>query len=658
MLPKRQRPYSVPTSFGTLHSAVYDSSSVGVGSSDPVVQRRPSTSQASFVMGHNASMVGGAPQQQAPNMRRRTIVFPADNSTNLPLDTKAIPSSANRFRSGSMPPIHETSKAFQTGLLHHRTSLEHLSEVQHQRMQAGFQSGVPNITSLPRSQITSRSPLSPLARNGAMNGMDQATVRIRKPGVSEGVQHERPSSDESNQNNGSAWWPIAVATFPAAISMFTGTVSMWGELMVLAVLTAFLYQVIRVPTELYNSLNDAGKLGDSDIKTTDVDFEHEANETTPRKPNLEQAKLSAIRSARQLRTLYLTLMLVGPFFGAYAMFLTQRWLVYFKPYITEHTLILFVCSALTRPLSLAISSVHAHNDTVVHRVAGTAVEARVAELESTVIALRESLANSRRDMESAVREGVEPTIEKLAKHVRKVEKKEETILKLVEERVEGLESRLRVWEDLWDPDHLDQNEVPSKAGIRDSKTKTTNPESTSQALIFSDTNSIPSYLRDLSDDEDRLPGTPNTLRRMISDTEDEEIVSSTSTVSPLSCARNTSDIGVAATICEDAGQGGDSPARANLSPAQTEQFSPVVSSPSGAETLVPSTRQIVRPVSRSPAVPDSALINATVDDEDAKNESKPGLWGLMGTPSEMASVALRVGSTALSSIVRGSPRKV
>ncbi|KAI8799824.1 hypothetical protein BJ742DRAFT_780957 [Cladochytrium replicatum] len=653
VMPKRQRPYSVPTSVGTLHSSAYDSSSGAViGPSDPGVQRRPSTSLPTFAM---ASMVAGAPQQLPTNMRRRTIVFPPDHSANLPLNTKIIP--ANRFRSGSMPPIHEASNALHPVQLHYRTSLDPLLEAQQDRMQPGIQSGMPTVASLPRSQIASGSPLSRLAHNGAMNGIAQVPIRIRKPGVPE---RERSLSHESSQSNGSAWWPIAVAAFPAAVSMFTGTVSMWGELMVLAVLTAFLYQVIRVPAELYNSLNSAGVVNDCEVKTADTDPDR-ANETTPERSNIHQKNAAAIHSARGLRFIYQILMLLGPFFGAYAMHLTQRWLVYFKPYITEHTLVLFVCSALTRPLSLAISSVHAHNHSVVHRVAGTSFEARVAELESTIIALRESLANSRRDMECAVREGVEPTIEKLAKHVRKVERKEETILKLVEERVEGLERRLRVWEDLWEAEHPEMksdNGVSSNTLGGTCQSKSTSAESTSRLLIFSETSSIPPISPTFSDDEDQMPGTPNTFRR-ISDTEDDEIASSTSTVSPSPCARNTPDIGLVAnsgdTISVHTLVGNS---RANLSPQQVEQLSPSVSSPGGEETLAPSTQQTVILTNRSPAAPDSSMINAIVYDEDAKNKSKPGLWGLIGIPSEMASIALRVGATALSSIVRDSPRSV
>ncbi|CAG8558122.1 14662_t:CDS:10 [Funneliformis caledonium] len=231
-------------------------------------------------------------------------------------------------------------------------------------------------------------------------------------------------------------WPIAFAVVPPMGALIYGKSDVWSDFLLLLLIAFYLYNIIKVPWELYYAARSR--------RVVNENLTDQADD-----PAQEELRNKASKELRRQELWALLLVIVSPIIGGYALHCAKLYLTDYDKYISHFNIILFVFAAGIRPL-MHITSL-AKNRTLylqeqVH-YPSTEVELlkrRVQHLEYEFSQLRRGFA-TKKDVIN-VRDGFEPTLSQLNKAVRRYEKKEQFLRNYSEERFAYLESKLREYD--------------------------------------------------------------------------------------------------------------------------------------------------------------------------------------------------------------------
>ncbi|CAH1761594.1 4916_t:CDS:2 [Entrophospora sp. SA101] len=228
-------------------------------------------------------------------------------------------------------------------------------------------------------------------------------------------------------------WPILFAVIPPMGALIFGKSDVWSDFLLLLLIAFYLYNIIKVPWELYYAARSKRLMHENTFKGQTLDSTQKAIKNQLAK-ELQSHELSA-----------LILVIASPIIGGYALHGAKTYLTDYDQYISHFNIVLFVFAAGIKPLmhiaSLAkIKTLRLQEQIHYPSTEVEVLKRQIQHLEYEFSQIRKGLA-TKRDINS-IRDGFEPTISQLNKTVRKYEKKEQHLRNSSEERFAYLESKL------------------------------------------------------------------------------------------------------------------------------------------------------------------------------------------------------------------------
>jgi len=216
---------------------------------------------------------------------------------------------------------------------------------------------------------------------------------------------------------------------PPLGSLFIGTTDTWSDALILLLTGFYLYNLVKIPWELYESIR------------------MRVPQTVPKDKEQKQA-FDAIRA--QERSLF-ALVLLSPLAGGLLLLLLQKtMLTSSNKYLTPNTIMLYVLAASMRPLSHLIVRIQTRADrletaAMFPQDSVKLLLNKLDDLEIKMLHMQEQAVN-RKDVEE-VRDELESGLESVARAVRQFAKHAEKERKVLEVQVERCEDRVRTVEE-------------------------------------------------------------------------------------------------------------------------------------------------------------------------------------------------------------------
>ncbi|KAF9124085.1 hypothetical protein BGW39_008479 [Mortierella sp. 14UC] len=243
-----------------------------------------------------------------------------------------------------------------------------------------------------------------------------------------------PSSDYSN---GAHSWPILFAVIPPLGALIFGKSDIFSDMLTLILIAFFLYNIIKVPWELYYAARTRRVL------LTNVGVK------APLDPALEQRRQSAAASLRRQEFFSLLLVLASPFLGGYTLQYLKTFFSSYENYLSALNIELFIIASGIRPLTHLISLLKAralHLQEQVHYPDSEVelLKRKVASIEAELTQLRRAFATKRDVLQ--VQDSVEPTLHQLTKQIKRHDKKEVQLRSYAEERFASIDDKMREYD--------------------------------------------------------------------------------------------------------------------------------------------------------------------------------------------------------------------
>ncbi|KAF8942272.1 hypothetical protein BGZ47_006655 [Haplosporangium gracile] len=251
---------------------------------------------------------------------------------------------------------------------------------------------------------------------------------------------ERPRSgayDQSDYSNGAHSWPILFAVIPPLGALIFGKSDIFSDMLTLILIAFFLYNIIKVPWELYYAARTRRMLLTNASIKTSVD------------PVLEQRRQSATASLRRQEFFSLLLVLASPFLGGYTLQYLKTFFSSYENYLSALNIELFIIASGIRPLTHLISLLKAralHLQEQVHYPDSEVelLKRKVASIETELTQLRRAFATKRDVLQ--VQDSVEPTLHQLTKQIKRHDKKEVQLRSYAEERFASIDEKMREYD--------------------------------------------------------------------------------------------------------------------------------------------------------------------------------------------------------------------
>ncbi|KAF9407639.1 hypothetical protein BGZ94_002619 [Podila epigama] len=248
----------------------------------------------------------------------------------------------------------------------------------------------------------------------------------------------RAGADPSDYSTGVHSWPILFAVVPPLGALVFGKSDIWSDILTLALIAFFLYNIIKVPWELYYA-----------ARTRRVILSSVSVHAAPLDPVLEKRRQDAAASLRRQEFFSLLLVLASPFLGGYTLQYLKTFFSSYEDYLSALNIELFIIASGIRPLTHLVSLLKAralHLQEQVH-YPDTEVEnlqRKVAAIEGELTQLRRAFATKREVLQ--VQDSVEPTLHQLTKQIKRHDKKETLLRSYTEERFAAVDEKLREYD--------------------------------------------------------------------------------------------------------------------------------------------------------------------------------------------------------------------
>ncbi|KAF9314465.1 hypothetical protein BG003_004155 [Podila horticola] len=250
-----------------------------------------------------------------------------------------------------------------------------------------------------------------------------------------GNRANRP--DTHDYSNGAHSWPILFAVVPPLGALVFGKSDIWSDILTLALIAFFLYNIIKVPWELYYAARTRRVLLSSVSANAPVD------------PVLEKRRQEAAASLRRQEFFSLLFVLASPFLGGYTLQYLKTFFSSYEDYLSALNIELFIIASGIRPLTHLVSLLKSralHLQEQVH-YPDTEVEnlrRKVAAIEGELTQLRRAFATKREVLQ--VQDNVEPTLHQLTKQIKRHDKKETMLRSYTEERFAAVDEKMREYD--------------------------------------------------------------------------------------------------------------------------------------------------------------------------------------------------------------------
>ncbi|GAA5877724.1 hypothetical protein JCM16303_000217 [Sporobolomyces ruberrimus] len=252
------------------------------------------------------------------------------------------------------------------------------------------------------------------------------------PSPSKQAQHEIESSN--------AWHhlPLALVALPPLLSIIHGRAENWSDAILLLLVAFYLYQLVKVPWEMYYTSHTRIVLPSSLTSSS-------SSTSLPEDPNLVSLRAQSRSTLRRTELVALLSTALVPMLGAYLLHYVRGLLSDPDRYINDTLINLFSIATSVKPFLHFVQLVKKqslYHQEIVHypSVETHYLRTRIEKLESDLIQLSRAFA-TKSDVR-ALRDGVDIPLSQLSKAVRSFNRKEEYLRLTSSEKFSVLEQKL------------------------------------------------------------------------------------------------------------------------------------------------------------------------------------------------------------------------
>ncbi|KAI1310568.1 hypothetical protein EDD11_003683 [Mortierella claussenii] len=256
------------------------------------------------------------------------------------------------------------------------------------------------------------------------------------PGAGERIRSG--AHDPTDYSSSAHSWPILFAVIPPLGALIFGKSDIFSDILTLMLIAFFLYNIIKVPWELYHA-----------ARTRRVLLTSVSANAAPVDPVLEQRRQSAAASLRRQEFISLLLVLASPFLGGYVLQYLKSFFSSYEDYLSALNIELFIIASGIRPLTHLVGLLRSralHLQEQVHYPDAEVelLKRKVVSIEAELSQLRRAFATKRDVLQ--VQDSVEPTLHQLTKQIKRHDKKEILLRSYTEERFATIDEKMREYD--------------------------------------------------------------------------------------------------------------------------------------------------------------------------------------------------------------------
>ncbi|KAF9433283.1 hypothetical protein BGZ76_009662 [Entomortierella beljakovae] len=268
------------------------------------------------------------------------------------------------------------------------------------------------------------------------NNGSNTTLPMGRGAIPVSPDRLRPTQEPDYSSDAHSW-PILFAVIPPLGALVFGKSDIFSDILTLMLIAFFLYNIIKVPWELYYAARTRR------IVLSAVSVNANAD------PVLEMRRENAAASLRRQEFISLLFVLSSPFLGGYTLQYLKSFFSTYENYLSALNIELFIIASSIRPLTHLISLLKnraLHLQELVHYPDGDVehLKNKVAAIEAELVLLRKASATKREV--SQVQDSVEPTLHQLSKQIKRHDKKENMLRTYAEERFANIDEKLREYD--------------------------------------------------------------------------------------------------------------------------------------------------------------------------------------------------------------------
>ncbi|KAG2187576.1 hypothetical protein INT44_005265 [Umbelopsis vinacea] len=239
-------------------------------------------------------------------------------------------------------------------------------------------------------------------------------------------------------------WPIVLAIVPTLGAFVAGSAEVWSDLIMVLLILYYTYKWVTVPWNYYESARSRRIINQNSRVPLPAHMNDE-------KKALEiKRKQIVARELRQHELIGLLWVLASPIIAGLTLQYSRRFLSNQDKYLSSFNIVVFVLAALIKPTVHCMSmlkdrTLYLQSEMQTEEGEVEILRERVYELEDELQSLKKAFA-TKKDL-GQVTNGIGPTLNQLAKSVKRSEKREQLLRNYSEERFNFVDAKMREFDD-------------------------------------------------------------------------------------------------------------------------------------------------------------------------------------------------------------------
>lgn len=236
-------------------------------------------------------------------------------------------------------------------------------------------------------------------------------------------------------------WPIVLAIIPTLGAFFAGSAEIWSDFIMLLLILYYVYKWLTVPWSYYESARSRRIIHQNSEKA------YKANGDDKRMEQEHQRRQLITAELRRHELAGLIWVVLSPAIAGYSLRYSRYLLSNVDRYISGFNVTVFILAASIKPLSHIISLLHERtlflqSEAAISESQIHVLQTKLDLLEKELFGLRKAFA-TKKDLGQVVSEDINPTLQHLAKALKRFEKRDVALRTWSEEQFTSLDLKVR-----------------------------------------------------------------------------------------------------------------------------------------------------------------------------------------------------------------------
>ncbi|KAI9316900.1 hypothetical protein BX666DRAFT_1947820 [Dichotomocladium elegans] len=254
------------------------------------------------------------------------------------------------------------------------------------------------------------------------------------------------STDNANGFSASVSWPILLAVVPTVGAFFTGSTDAWSDFVVILLILYYVYKWMTVPWSYYESARSRRLIHQRSnppvVDNDDAESKKKLSEYLHRQSISDELRRHELAG--------LVWVVLSPILAGYTLQYSRYFLSNYERYMSSFNVIIFVLAASLKPLAHVLMLLRERTLYLQSEMQGSESQVKILQrkmdlMEDELDTLRKAFA-TKKDL-GQVTDGLNPTIQHLAKTIRRFEKKESEIRSWSESRFSAIEQKVQEFDE-------------------------------------------------------------------------------------------------------------------------------------------------------------------------------------------------------------------